>query len=123
MESSPNGTRGVLPRGANDMTERPDATDREALQYLHAEIGPILRRERLQPVLRAVKSAVARGELAPLGRLPERQRRALLSAIERRLAQSRRTPSPKVVVRLAARIATAPAPDGRFGRWMAPPAR
>jgi hypothetical protein len=100
-----------------------DAAEREAIEYLRSEIGPMLRREHLQPVLRALKTAVAHGALDPLARLPERQRRALLSAVERRLAQSRRRPSPGAVVRLASRIALAPQPDDRSGRWMAHPAR
>jgi hypothetical protein len=78
--------------------------DRAAERYLEREIAPALRREHLDPVARAVQRTLSHGSLVGLNRLPERQRRALLRTIERRMTRRPR-PAPEVLVRLTAAIA------------------
>ena len=97
---------------------------REAAKFLLTEIAPPLARHRRVDLVRAIHDRAADGDLARLGRLPERDRRELLEAIEKRLAGRRRTtPSPATIVRLTTAILALPAPDNLLARRLASPAR
>jgi len=101
----------------------PDASEREACEFLSQQVEPYLRRERRTTLVRAVHSAVNLGRLHALAALPERQRRDLLEAIELRVETSRRAPRPRALVRLTSTISSAPAAERGWGRRLAAPAR
>jgi hypothetical protein len=101
----------------------PDPSDREACRFLGQEVLPRLRKDRRTALVKSVRAAADSGELAPLGRLPERSRRELLEAIENRLDAARHGPSPQAVVRLTSVISATPVPDRGAGRRLAAPAR
>jgi hypothetical protein len=100
-----------------------DRIEREACQFLDREVAPALTRARRAVLANAVRGAANRGALAPLGRLPERQRRELLQAIEARVESSRGSPSPSALVRLTSVIAASPRVDPPLVRGLASPAR
>ena len=82
--------------------------EREALDYLGAEIQPVLRRGEHPTLARAVLTAVKDGSVKELARLSERQRRELLETIETRLHRGRPAPTPRALVHLTTAIACLP---------------
>jgi hypothetical protein len=114
--------RARVPRSPRSPTVPPDA--REAAKFLLTEIAPPLARRHRPDLVRAIHDRAADGDLARLGQLPERDRRELLEAIEKRLERRRRAiPSPGAVVRLATALLALPTPDSQIARRLASPAR
>jgi hypothetical protein len=101
----------------------PDVAVREACRFLQLQVEPLLERTHEGPLVRVVQDAVRSTDLSILGRLPERQRRRLLGAVEERVDLARPAPSPRALVRLTAALSAGPGPAEGFGRQFAPPAR
>lgn len=99
-----------------------DPAEREAVRFLREGLLPALKGPGAPRLARAVRSALDRGALDGLGRLPERDRRDLLEAIEEAPAAARRAASPRAMVRLTSVIAQAPEAT-QAERRVASPAR
>jgi hypothetical protein len=98
-------------------------TDREAFRFLRTSVVPTLEHDDEAALVRAVRRTVESNDLSILSKLPERQRRRLLAAIESRVEATRPVPSPRALVRLVSAVAVGAEPSAAPGRWLAPPAR
>lgn len=111
------------PRAPPSTGRRADAVDRELLTFLAQQIEPTVAREQNPRLLAALREVLRDGNVDGLGRLPERFRRELLATVDARVADPRKAPSPRAVVRLASAISNAPAVDPAIDRLLATPAR
>ena len=75
------------------------AGDRALSRFLRTQLRPYLDPDDAR-ILRAVVSAIVRGDLAPLHQLSAREKRSLLEMLDGRLSVHRRMPDPRSLVRL-----------------------
>ncbi|HZY69599.1 MAG TPA: hypothetical protein VFF67_01290 [Thermoplasmata archaeon] len=107
----------------NAPPRRTDAIDRELLRFLATQVEPTVARQHHPRLLAALREVIREGNVDGLAGLPERFRRELLVTVDERIADPRRSPSPRAVVRLANAISGAPPVDPTIDRLLATPAR
>jgi hypothetical protein len=121
METPPSGSASSSESPAV-LDSAPHRGDAEVVAFLGKELLPALGVKSPRAVREAVRRAIRERRLTPLERLSGRHRHELLLAIEA-LAQTRRRPSPAVLVRLTTVVSATPAAPDLIDISAARPAR
>ncbi|MGA7845620.1 MAG: hypothetical protein WCB18_00825 [Thermoplasmata archaeon] len=100
----------------------PERGDRDVVAFLGNELLPALGTRVPRALRDALRRAIREQRLAPLERLNGRHRHELLLAIEQ-IAETRRRPTPAVLVRLTTVVSATPAAPEIVGVSAARPAR
>jgi hypothetical protein len=109
METPSSGPLGS-PEGSPSPASPPTKGDTEVVAFLESKLLPELGERVPRPLREALRRAIRERRLTPLERLSGRHRHELLLAIER-LSETRRRPSPSVLVRLTTVVSATPAPS------------
>jgi len=108
--------------GPTNRESPPERGDREVAAFLEGQVLPALGSHAPRALRDAVRHAIREQRLTPLERLSGRYRHELLLAIEQ-IAETRRRPSPAVLVRLTTVVSATPAAPEIVGASVARPAR